>query len=507
MPHSENGQTEIISPIKIQRKDGNNQPGLRRQNLFKFLALACFFLLISAGGAWLLHYLAKNPVDTAGMGDPNVTSDSEVQQTSAEIPVDQIAETVDLAKLAAEKENAENKLADFTLVKNELEGKGVSEWGGDLYAEIIQLSQEADAFFIQKRYFPASEKYTDATAGANELAGKIEKTFQLLMDHGHTALNEGEGERAREKFRVALLIDPTSELAQHSLERAKKVEAVMQLVESGKHHEKNANLSFAHADYQEALELDPESKEARESLNRIKGQIKNDAFQQLMSEGLAAFHNNSHELARAKLLKAKSFKPESREVRDALAQVDLAIRLARIEELRKKALKAENSESWEQALKFHLAVLEIDQNVQFAARGKELAFKRIQIEKRINFFLDDPEVLDADSQLGNAILLVHEVEEIEPKGPRLKAGLKELTQLVETAQTPVIIAIESDNITEVAVYKVGKLGRFAVRELSLRPGTYTVVGARDGYKDVRQKIVIRPGQGPLRISVKCKVKI
>ncbi|MBW1901596.1 MAG: hypothetical protein JRJ20_08160 [Deltaproteobacteria bacterium] len=507
MSHSEKGQPEIISPIKIQGKAGKGQPGLGRRNLFKFLALAFFFLLISAGGAWLLHYLAKNPVDTAGVEDSNITPASKAKQTSVEIPEDQSTEAVDLAKLAVEKENAENKLADFTLIKNELESKGASAWGGDLYAEIIQLSQEADAFFIQKNYVPASEQYTDATAGANELAGQMEEAFQLLMDDGRIALAEGAGERAQKKFSVALMIDPTNELAQHSLERAKKVETVMQWVESGKRHEKNGNLSFAHADYQEALRLDPESKEAREALNRIKGQIKNEAFQQLMFEGLAAFHNNNYELAKAKLLKANSFKPESREVRDALAQVDQAIRLARIEGLRKKALKAESSENWEQALKFHLAVLEIDQNVQFAARGKDRSFKQIQIEKRINFFLDNPKVIESDSQLGNAVLLVHEVEEIEPKGPRLKARLKELTQLVEAAQTPVKIAIESDNITEVAVYKIGKLGRFTVRELSLRPGTYTVVGARDGYKDVRQKIVIRPGQGPLRISVKCKVKI
>jgi len=507
MPHSEKGQTQIISPIKIQGKAGKGQPGLGRQNVFKFLAPAFFFLFISAGGAWLLHYLAKNPVDTAGVEDSNITLTSKTKQTSVEIPENQSTEAVDLAKLAVEKENAENKLADFTLAKNELERKGVSEWGGDLYAEIIQLSQEADAFFKQKKYAPASEKYTDATAGANELACQIWEAFQLLMEEGRIALAEGAGERAQKKFRVALLIDPTNELAQHSLERAKKIETVMQWVESGKLHEKNANLSFAHADYQEARRLDPESEEARKALSRINGQIKNEAFQQLMSEGLAAFHNNNYELAKAKLLKANSFKSASREVRDALAQVDQAIRLARIEGLRKKALKAESSENWDQALKFHLAVLEIDQNVQFAARGKDRSFKQIQIEKRIKFFLDDPKVIESDSQLGNAVLLVLDVEEIEPKGPRLKARLKELTQLVETAQTPVKIAIESDNITEIAVYKIGKLGRFNVRELSLRAGTYTVVGSRDGYKDVRQKIVIRPGQGPLRISVKCKVEI
>jgi hypothetical protein len=43
--------------------------------------------------------------------------------------------------------------------------------------------------------------------------------------------------------------------------------------------------------------------------------------------------------------------------------------------------------------------------------------------------------------------------------------------------------------------------------LSLRPGTYTVVGTRDGYQDVRKKIIIKPGQGPVRIAVKCEVEI
>jgi hypothetical protein len=78
---------------------------------------------------------------------------------------------------------------------------------------------------------------------------------------------------------------------------------------------------------------------------------------------------------------------------------------------------------------------------------------------------------------------------------------------VDAAQTPVKIILESDNFTEVAVYKVGKLGRFTVRELNLRPGTYTLVGARDGYQDVRKKIIVKPGQRPMRIAVKCEVKI
>jgi hypothetical protein len=69
------------------------------------------------------------------------------------------------------------------------------------------------------------------------------------------------------------------------------------------------------------------------------------------------------------------------------------------------------------------------------------------------------------------------------------------------------LTIESDNYTEVAVYKVGKFGRFTVHELFLRPGTYTVVGSRKGYQDVRKTLRVESGQKPQRISVICKVKV
>ena len=99
------------------------------------------------------------------------------------------------------------------------------------------------------------------------------------------------------------------------------------------------------------------------------------------------------------------------------------------------------------------------------------------------------------------------LEKIEPKGPRLRERFERLVRIVEAAQIPVTVTIESDTFTDIAVYKIGKMGRFEMRELSLRPGTYTIVGTRDGYQDVRKKIVIKPGQSPLRVTVRCEVKI
>jgi hypothetical protein len=115
--------------------------------------------------------------------------------------------------------------------------------------------------------------------------------------------------------------------------------------------------------------------------------------------------------------------------------------------------------------------------------------------------------MESNPQLQNAILAIEEAQSLQPMGPLLRQRLDELKTLVDAARTPVKVMIESDNLTEVAVYKVGKLGRFTTRELSLRPGSYTVVGSRDGYKDVRQKIIVKPRRKALRVTVICRNKV
>jgi tetratricopeptide (TPR) repeat protein len=367
--------------------------------------------------------------------------------------------------------------------------------------------QEADALFINQEYASASDKYDEALTRAKAVASKSGAAFGRLVEEGRVAMNEGDGKRAQRKFSLALMIDPTNENARRNLERAKKVETVIQLIDSAKRHEKSNNLPFALADYQEALKLDSKSDQARKGFERVKGLIAEEQFKQLMSKGFTALNENEYKVARTAFLKAKSFKPNSHEVQDALAQVDQAIRLARIETLRKKALAAEQAEDWKKALESYLAVIEIDPAIQFAVEGKVLAQERVTLDKRISFYLGKPNALESDRHLQNAILLLQEVNKIEPKGPRLTSKTERLDQLVIMAKKPVRVTLESDNLTEVAVYKVGRLGRFASRDLDLRPGTYTVVGKRDGYKDVRRQIAIRPGQKAVRVTVICREKI
>jgi hypothetical protein len=414
-PNSAPVRPEIITPLRVTPKaPGSGLPLAERRNRIKGVALIVAFVVLVAGGLWLWQYLPTKPPQP-GRKEMPISEEHQPEPEKAMAAPEVLPETApDPAKIAAEKKEAEKKLAEFMQLIQELDAKGVSQWGNQAYVEMIQLSEEADRLLLESDYAAAAVKYAAAAASAQTLVDQIEPVLKQLLAEGQMALDEGNGELSQQKFTIALMIDPDNRLARHSLQRAKNLDAVMQLLESGDRHEKAGKIAFAHADYQEALRLDAESKEARQAVARVKSQIRDAEFQLLMSEGLTALHQNDYQLARAKLLKAKSFRPESREVKDALAQVDQSIRLASIETYRQTATAAERAENWQQALDAYLQVLKIDANVLFAARGKERAQDRIRIDKRINFFLQQPATLESDQQLENAIALIEEIEEIEP---------------------------------------------------------------------------------------------
>jgi tetratricopeptide (TPR) repeat protein len=513
---------EIITPLEVHKK--SDQPDPNRSFRITPITILLFLIILFsmvAGGIFLIRHLSKHPVNLVKDMEQTESSETGVLKIQerggtttepvfvplAQQPATKSVQTADTAKLELEREAADNQLATLLKLKKELEEKDGSLWGGETYDAMIVLGQTGDRLLMDRSFSAAAEKYAQAANKAAELINNTGTVFQKMMEEGQKALENGDSVIAQQKFYTALRIKPSDVSAQQNLGRAKKFDEVNRLITSGKNHEENNRFAFAHADFQRALQVDPESREAQNGLNRMKEKIVREQFQKLMSDGLTAYHNGHYQLARTTLLKAKSFRPHSREVKSALFQVDEAIRLNKIEKLRQKAMSAEQAENWEQALKSYLAVLKIDPDISFAVQGKKRSLKQIQVAKRIGFFLEKPNVMESDQQLENAIHLIEEAEKLEQRGPHFNARLNELKTVVDLARTPVKVMIESDNFTEIAVYKVGKLGKFTFRELSLRPGTYTVIGSRSGYQDVRLKITVKPGQKSLRVSIICNIKV
>jgi hypothetical protein len=233
----------------------------------------------------------------------------------------------------------------------------------------------------------------------------------------------------------------------------------------------------------------------------------NPEFRKSMSAGLAALERQDFAAARDHLRRAVKLEPGSPESADALLAAEEGLRLQAIATHQAKASQFEATERWQDAVAEYDAVLTLDPTIKFAQEGAEHSRLRAGISDRLDFHLQNPKRLSTDEVLRDAENLLEEASQIQPAGARLSRQIEGLSQIVAIASTPIRVALVSDNLTEVTVYKVGRLGAFEHRVLELRPGTYTVVGRREGYRDVRRELRVVPGQEIEPLTVRCEEKI
>jgi hypothetical protein len=290
--------------------------------------------------------------------------------------------------------------------------------------------------------------------------------------------------------------------------RARMLEQVLALVAAGTEHEAREELDAALTKYASALALDTSSPEARAAHDAVTAKIRRREFHAAISVALTALARNEFAASRAALTRAEAIQPGAAEVSDARRRLQLAVQRSRISAHRNAAKSLERDERWREAGERYAAVLAIDSRVAFALTGRERSLAKARIHAELDAYLAELERLSAPGPRGNARRLLGAAADLDAKTePKLAAKVGRLAEAVEIAETPLQVRLQSDNLTDVTVYKVGRFGRFARRDLLLPPGTYVAVGSRSGYRDVRVEFTLASGQEPDTVTVRCLEKI
>jgi hypothetical protein len=222
-----------------------------------------------------------------------------------------------------------------------------------------------------------------------------------------------------------------------------------------------------------------------------------------MSRGLASLEEERWQQARQAFEQASRLKPGAPEVADGLARVAAGERRDLVRTGIQTGQELEASERWADAERTYIGVLQTDPEAAAALDGRGRAKARADLDEKLEYYLANPGRLATPSVFEDASDLLDLARETIPRGPRLDAQVAGLAHQLERAATPVRIILESDSATEVMVYRVGRLGAFARRELELRPGTYTAVGSRDGYRDVRVEFQVAADGSTKTVTVSC----
>jgi len=414
----------------------------------------------------------------------------------------------DAQRLAREKRDAENKLGIVLRVQTELEAEGVAVWGGEDYEAALGTLAAGDVELQAGRFAAAAGHYVAATAQLDALRASMPARLAAALEDAQARLANNDGPRARDGFAVALAIEPHNAQAQQGMLRARVLEDVIALIGTGAELEARGELDAARDKYASALGLDPRSGQARAAHEALDEKIRDRDFEAAMSVALTALEANDFAAARAALGRADAIRPGMPEVADTRVRLQLAVQRARIDTHRKAARALEQDERWLEASERYAAVLAIDASAAFARAGRERSLARARIHNELDAYIGAPGRLRAPGPRDKARRLLAAAGDPDVKvEPKLAAKVARLGKAIEDAETPMSIRLLSDNLTDVAVYKVGRFGRFSSRQLRLLPGNYVAVGTRPGYRDVRIEFTLAPGQEPADVTVLCQEKI
>jgi hypothetical protein len=404
---------------------------------------------------------------------------------------------------AALKATSGDLLASLLTLTDELKRLNVAVWAAEDWAKYQQLSETGDNAFLADDFSTSATSYAEAKTLGESLKIRAVSTIGESLAAADAAFAAGDSELALQKYDVVLAVEPTHAKAAAGRARAEKLPQVLSLVQRANVEVARGELQTALATYREALAIDAEWPAARAGVDQVNRMGRDAEYERRLSAGFALLSSEDFGGARREFEAALALRPGSREATDGIAQAEEGAKLAQIKLAEVRALAFERRELWDQAIELYRNVLAGDGTLLFAQAGLDRAQARAGLDAKLTNLIDNPTLLFGDQVLADARALLVTAGAETDKGPRLTSQMDKLGELIELASKPIAIRLESDQLTTVTLYRIGALGAFAAKDLELRPGTYTVIGSRDGYRDVRRTFTVRPGRELPPISVVC----
>ncbi len=478
----------------------------------QFNLMVCVFgLLVLAA---LLFVLLAPPPNVDSINATNLN-----QQQADDAPALLEDSPFDEKRLAQARTDSQDILSDLLQRKKSLEQKGVQEWAPQKFADALANAELGDQVYKQQNFPQAIQYYKDALSQLDALDELIPQVIKGHLDAGFVAIREGKSALAKDSFKAALRLDQNDIGALNGLDRANKLDEVIELVRAGaqaedsfKSSDKIEDLQLAENKYSQALKVDELTTSAQQGLARVSKASQDKRFRLNMTKGFNALFARRYSSAKQSFSQALKVSPGDSTASGAYKQALAADKSSSLSGLLVTAAELEKAENWSTALSNYEIALQRDPNQVSAKLGQIRARARNDLDVKINAVLEDTLALGRGTQRARAVAVLDDAKAISNKGPKLKSQINQIETALGSADVSIKVTLFSDGVSDVSLTKAGAkkivLGKFDSQNLALKPGRYVLSGSRLGYHDVRRELELTPkGNGVQSFTIRCDTPI
>lgn len=461
-------------------------------------------LLLLAGAiaafVWLPQEFRQSAVD-------QVTAMAARSGLVPAIPAPAAPAPAQLRALAEQKLKAEQSKDQAASLEAGLRENGSATRGIPTFVAGADANKQGIAAFERRNFEAADADFKTAIKAFESTRQALPQLHAQALAAGDAALGQCLREQALTEYRYALALMPHDGIAKEGIARAQVCEQVFAHISAGAGAEQSGDTETARIEYQAAVQLDPKSPAAQEALSALTGQVNDLRFSRLIAAALESLRKHRYSAAATSIAAADKLRPAAPEVQRLSEQLGEVHSTERLQALKAEAADDERAEHWSEALDAYRAMLAVDGTLVVALQGAQRSEDRMKLDAEIAGYIDSPERLSAEEVRNAAVAALARGQVLPVRGSRIETQISRIKVLLSQFDSLVQVSLRSDALTDVTIYRVGSLGKFTQRSVSLKPGKYTFVGARLGYRDVRREIQVVPGQNNAVLGIRCEEQI
>ena len=406
------------------------------------------------------------------------------------------------AQESALRREAQEILQALLSLQESLAERGAARWGEPVYSEALNRAAAGDTAYRERDFELATSEYQAALDQLSALETGLPERIESLHGTLIAAIEAGDVPAAQARFNDVAEMAPADIRLIALEDRLIALPEVIAALESATQAELAGNLDTAVEAASTATRADPAHERARTRLVELQAAQRRQQFTQAMTMGYGALASQRFDAAETQFRQAAALYPGAPEPDAALIEVDQARTQKTLMDLQAQGTQAETEERWADAVALYEQALEIDALLLFANEGRARSAPRAELDDRLGKIPAERDRLVDARIMGLAQGTLAEAEAIADSGPRLRAQISAARETLAYASTPVPVTIQSDGLTDITLLRVKRLGTLSSQSLALRPGRYTAVGMRNGYRDVRVQFEVRPDQTNT-VEVRC----